>query len=282
MQSLSIIIINYNTCQHLKILLDSLTENMPCNIPADIWVVDNASKDTSVEMIKRDFPEVGLINNRKNLGYAKAANQGIRLSTGKYIVISNADVQVLDNALEKMVIFLENHPEIGILGPKVYDDSQKKGIQPSCRSFPSFQTALFNRNSLLNKLFPRNRWSNRYLMLDWDHRETKEVDWVSGCFLIIRREAIQTVGLLDEDFFMYNEDVDWCYRMKKSGWKVFYYPEAEVVHQIGASQINLKAIRERHKGMYYFYTKHYARNPLVNVIVKWSILMRMAISLLLK
>lgn len=280
MVSLSIIIVNYNTSAYLRKYLNSLNGLNLKNISIDICVIDNGSRDDSARMVKEFFPDVRLISNRENIGYAKAANHGIRSSNGKYIIISNADIHILDNALEELVIYLENHQEVGVIGPKVYDDPERKSVQCSCRSFPSFKTALFNRYSLLTRLFPGNRWSNQYLMLNWCHNKPTEVDWVSGCFFIVRREAISGIGFFDERFFMYNEDVDLCYRIKKAGWKVLYLPYAEIAHKIGASRLNRKAIRERHKGMWLFYSKHYANNRLLDIPIMMGILIRMAYSLL--
>lgn len=278
----SIIIINYNTREYLKQYLDSLRNVKSNNILIDILVVDNGSSDNSVRMVKDNYPEVGLICNDKNAGYSKAANQGIKSSDGEYIIVSNTDIIIIDNALEKMTMYIKDHNDVGIVAPKVYDDVQRKSVQCSCRTFPSIQTALFNRYSLLTRLFPNNRWSNRYLMRDWDHKESREVDWVSGCFFITRRDAISNAGFFDEDFFMYNEDVDLCFRIKRAGWKVLYFPYAEIVHKIGVSRLNSRSIRERHKGMWFFYCKHYAKNRLLNVPIQFAILMRMAYSLLVQ
>lgn len=281
MISLSLIIVNYNTRVYLKRHLNTLRELNLKGITIDICVIDNGSHDYSARMVKECFSNVRLISNSQNIGYAKAANQGIRSSAGKYIIISNADIQILGNAVKILVKYLEKHQDVGVIGPKVYDDPQRKSVQCSCRSFPSVQTALFNRYSLLTRLFPGNRWSNQYLMLNWDHSEASEVDWVSGCFFIVRREVISEIGFFDEKFFMYNEDVDLCYRIKKAGWKVLYFPSAEIVHKIGASGLNRKAIRERHKGMWLFYSKHYTNNCLLDIPIMIGILIRMAYYLLI-
>lgn len=280
MTTLSIIIVNYNTRSYLKRYLNSLRRLHLKDILIDICVIDNGSYDNSSEMVKECFPDVRLISNMQNTGYARAANQGIRSTAGKYIIVSNADIQTFDNAVEELVLYLETHREVGVIGPKVYDDPQRKIVQCSCRSFPSIQTALFNRYSILTRLFPHNRWSNQYLMFNWDHNEPCEVDWVSGCFFIARRDVVSGIGFFDEKFFMYNEDVDLCYRIKKAGWKVLYLPYAEIVHKIGASRLNTRAIRERHKGMWLFYSKHYAKNCLMDIPIMMGIVIRMAYSLL--
>ncbi len=278
--TLSIVIVNYNTRSYLANYLMRLTDSIPAGAMVDVWVVDSCSRDESVKMVRENFPEVGLIENRVNVGYAKAANQGIKACSGKYVVVSNTDIYILGNALEKLMEYLDAHPDTGIVGPKVYDNPGKTSVQSSCRSFPSIQTALFNRYSLLTKLFPRNPWSKRYLMSNWNHDEPMEVDWVSGCFFIARRDALENVNSFDEDFFMYNEDVDLCYRIKKAGWKVAYCSYAEIAHKIGASRINSRAVRERHRGMWLFYSKHYAKNRLLDLPIKLGILIRMSFSLL--
>lgn len=280
MKRLSIIVINYNTISYLKKFLESLRCIKPENIDVDITVVDNGSRDGSVEMVEVDFPEVRLITGNANLGYARAANLGIKSSAGEHVIVSNTDITILGDSIEKLSEYLDNNREIGIVGPKVYDDLQKSSVQSSCRSFPSIQTSLFNRYSILTKLFPGNRWSKRYLMTDSDHNKPMEVDWVSGCFFIANRWALEEVGGFDEDFFMYNEDVDLCYRIKKAGWKVAYLPYAEIVHEIGVSRLNSKVVRERHKGMWLFYSKHYAKNRLMDIPIKIGILLRMIYSLL--
>lgn len=282
---ISIIIVNYNSGKLLEKCLDSIcTEES--EIEFETFVVDNGSSDDSWKMIKEMFPQVSLIRNADNLGFSRANNQAIRRSLGRYLLLLNPDTILRTKALEKMVHFMDEYPRAGAAGPKLIDPQGT--IQLSCRSFPSHRTALFNRYSLLTKLLPANRFSREYLMTGWDHSTVQEVDWVSGACLLMRKEALDEIGLLDERFFMYAEDVDWCYRAKRRGWKVYFIPQAEVVHYIGQSsrRAGRKAIVERHRSMYRFYQKHYRRNLLLDGLTAAGIAMRagflLAMSLIAK
>jgi GT2 family glycosyltransferase len=226
----------------------------------EVIVVDNASKDGTREMIAKDFPDIRYLYNPQNTGFTRGNNQGIRISRGKYVLLLNSDTKVVDNALSRMVQFMEDNPDCGIMGCKLLNPDGS--IQYSCRRFPSYQTAFFNRYSILTRLFPQNRFSQSYLMSSFDHNQTREVDWVSGAALLARRKAFEEVGILDETFTSYSEDVDWCYRMHEAGWRVCFYPEARIVHYIGQTtrQHLVRYIIIRHVSMYQFYRKHYSRS----------------------
>ncbi len=266
---LSIIIVNYNTKDLLKASLNSIKQNTH-NIDYEIIVIDNHSKDNSVTMIEEQFPDVKLVKNSYNAGYSKANNQGIQIAKGKYILLLNSDTEVKESALNKAVQFMEERTDVGICGFKLLNEDGS--IQLSCRSFPTFSTALFNRYSIITRLFPNNKYSKEYLLLDWDHNEIREVDWVSGACMLIRRNVIEEIGILEEKFFMYSEDVDLCYRAKERGWKIVYYPFSEVMHYIGKSSENrqLLSIFERHKSMYIYYKKHYSREILFMDLITFS------------
>lgn len=262
---LSVVIVNYNSGTVLRECLNSIYVHKP-DIRFEIFVVDNDSSDGSAELVGAEFPQVNVIRNHLNFGFSKGCNQGIGKSKGKYILLLNPDTMVESHSLEKMFEFMERCPECGIAGPKIMDPGGS--IQLSCRSFPSFRNALFNRYSLFTKFFPNNRFSRDYLLSDWDHSMTREVDWVSGACMMVRRQVFEKIGLLDEKFFMYCEDVDLCYRAKEHGWKVYYLPEASVIHYIGYSSrsIGYRSIIEHHKSMFQFYKKHYSRNFFVDYI----------------
>jgi len=252
---LSIIIVNYNVKYYLRECLQSVycaTER----VSFEIIIVDNNSTDGSVDMVKNEFPEVKLIENCQNLGFAKATNQVLREHEGKYALLLNPDTVVLPNALDKMVEFMEANPQAGALGCKLlYPDGS---LQRSCRSFPTLTTTFFE-NTGLEKFFPKNKLVAKYKMGYWDYNDLREVDQPMGSALMIRREVIRQVGLLDERFYMFFEEVDWCFRAKKRGWKIYFIPRAEIIHYGGQSarstmsEMMIQGYKSKHK----FFRKHY-------------------------
>ncbi len=256
---MSVVVINLNGRQLLDDCLTTLREAMPRH-ELEVIVTDNGSTDGSVEMVKEKFPEVKLVENGENLGFTKANNQGVEISHGRYVMLLNNDTRVLPGAFSDAVDYLDQHPDIGASGLQLLNEDGS--LQLSVRRFPSFKQALFNRYSLLTKLFPDNKFSRSYLMTDIKHDEIQDVDWVSGACLIIRREVLDEEGALDERFFMYSEDVDYCYRVWECGWRVTYLPFAQVYHLIGqdTKKVRFRLTLERHKSMYKFYKKHYSRS----------------------
>lgn len=256
---LSVIVVNYNGEGLLRDCLQSLRAAAPAH-RLQVIVVDNASADGSVAMARREFPEALVLANSENLGFTKANNQGIERATGRHVMLLNNDTVVRPGAFDVAIRLMDRHPRIGAAGLRLLNADGS--LQYSCRRFPSFAQALFNRYSLLTRLFPNNRFSRAYLMKDVGHRRMQDVDWVSGACLMIRREVLDQIGGLDERFFMYSEDVDFCYRVWQAGYRVTYLPQARVVHLIGQSsrRKKLMTIRERHLSMYRFYKKHYSRN----------------------
>ncbi|MBN2374613.1 glycosyltransferase family 2 protein [bacterium] len=278
MLDLSIIIVNYNSGILLADCLESIYKTSS-DIPFEISVVDNASAPGDLDDLSNRFPSIKIIKNLKNLGFAKANNQAIKKSSGRYILLLNPDTAVIGDAIRQMKDYLENDTKAGAAGPKILNSDGS--LQFSCRRFPTFMTAIFNRYSLLSRVFPDNRFSRDYLMSGWDHNEVRMVDWVSGCCIMVKRAVVSDVGPLDEEFFMFNEDVDWCLRMKKAGYGIAYLPQAKVMHHIGASSGNAskklipRLIIERHKGMIHFLKKHNSRNPFVYLIAKTAVYIRM-------
>jgi hypothetical protein len=227
MKDLSILIINYKTPTLLRHCIKSVYKNEP-DLDYEIIAVDNASKDKSVEIIDDDFPQVKLIVNQQNLGFPKAVNQGILASKGKYILILNPDITALPGSIEKMFYFLEENKNVAVLAPKLINPNGT--IQYSCFStFPTSQIVLYRRTPL-GKSPKALKLIEDYRMTDWDHLKGTEVAWVLGSCMMVRREAINQIGLMDERFFMYMEDVDWCRRFWQAGWQAYYYPEALMVH----------------------------------------------------
>jgi len=255
---LSVIVLNYNCLELLRDSLRSLEAASP-GLTQEVIVVDNASSDGSADMVRAEFPNVKLIANSANLGFTKGNNVGIAVAKGRHILLLNNDTTVSPGAFATALELIESNPGIGAAGLKLLNADGS--LQLSCRRFPSFQQALFNRHSLLTKLFPENKFSKSYLMTDLPRDEMRDVDWVSGACLLVRREVLDEIGPLDERFFMYSEDVDFCYRVWQAGWRVTYFPQATVTHYIGQStgRARMRPIIERHRSMYRFYKKHYSR-----------------------
>lgn len=253
----SIIIVNYNTNDVLRDCLDSIYEQTQ-NVRFEVIVIDNASSDDSAKMIKNCFSQVVLIENYENRGFAAANNQGIEIAKGRYLLLLNSDTVVLDNAITKTVEFADSHKEAGIVGCRVLNPD--RSIQPTCFMFPSLLNA-FLLASYLNNLFPRNRFFGRERMTWWDRKDEHEVDVVTGCFMLVRREAINRVGLMDEQFFMYGEEGDWCYRFKQANWKVMFAPVGEIIHLRGRSseQAKPKMVLQLRASVLLFFKKHRRR-----------------------
>ena len=252
---LSVVVVSYNSREYLRRCLRSLLDHTH-GIRYEVIVVDNASQDGSAEMVASEFPQVSLIARPTNAGFAAAANQGIRIAAGEAVLLLNPDTIVNDNAFAPMLRYLRRNPDIAVLGPRLIDDDGS--LQLSCRRFPSYGQVLFSRYSVLTRLFPHNPLTARYLMTDWDHGATTDVDWLSGACAMFPRRTLDELGLLDEGYFMYNEDVDLCQRAHRAGYRVVYFPEASVVHHIGRSSSTLPArsVVERHRSMWHYYKKH--------------------------
>ncbi len=235
-------------------------------MPCEVFVVDNASDDGSAEMVSTEFPRTRVIRNATNLGFGSANNLAIRECRGDYVLLLNPDTIVQPRALELLVTGMEAHPQAGIGGAKLLNGDGS--LQYSCRRFPTFAAGAF-RNTVLGRLFGQNSQVRDYLMTDYDHAAIAEVDWVSGAALCIRRATLDQLGLLDEAFFMYCEDVDWCYRAHQTGWKVLYFPDAVITHLIGrSSDLAVECmVRAHHMSMGIFYQKHYA--PATPLLLRW-------------
>lgn len=206
----------------------------------EIIVVDNASTDSSVEMVRQAFPQTTLIVNADNKGFTGGSNQGIAASRGRYVLLLNPDTKVLDDALTRMVAYMDAHPDVGALGPMLLNPDSS--VQSSRRRFPTSATA-FLESTTLQSWFPRHRVLRDYYALDKSDDAIVRVDWVQGACLLARREALDQVGLLDDGYFMYSEELDWCRRAKAAGWEVVYFPEAKVIHHGGQSSEQVKAFQ---------------------------------------
>jgi len=224
---LSIIIVHYNTPDDLGRCLVSLRDQAP-SCPHEVVVVDNASTAPGLDELQDAHPDVRWVRNTENVGYGRACNQGMALVPADFHLILNPDIVVLAGALDTLLAFAERRPRAGIIGPQLLNEDGS--IQESCRRFYTFWTLLLRR-TFLGKLFPRNRTVSRHLMRDFDHRSVRTVDWVLGGCLLVRREALDRCGPMDDRFFLYFEDVDWCYRMWRCGFEVVYLPDARFIHR---------------------------------------------------
>jgi N-acetylglucosaminyl-diphospho-decaprenol L-rhamnosyltransferase len=263
---LSVVIVNWNTADYLRRCLDSISSGLGFGAPhnagwqpqIEVIVVDNASKDGSAEMVRREFPWVRLVANPTNAGYAAGNNQGIKLSSGRYLLLLNPDTIVPDGALGRLVEYMDEHPEAGIVGVRLLNPDGT--VQPSCRSFPEPAYLLYETLGLA-RLFRKSRRFAAYRMGWFDHNSEMEVDQPMGSALAVRREVFEDIGLFDEQFPLFFNEVDLCYRAKLKGWKVVFTPTVEIVHYggRGTSQVRLKALWESHCSLVRFYRKHYRR-----------------------
>jgi GT2 family glycosyltransferase len=226
------------------------------DIPFEVIVVDNASSDDSAMMVKEKFPKVILIENTENRGFAAANNQGMKIARGRYVLLLNSDTIIIDNALAKMVAFADSNPQAAVFGCRILNSD--KTLQPTCFMFPSVLNMLLSA-TYLYKLFSQNRFFGREQMTWWNRDDVRQVDVVTGCFMLVRREAIERVGMMDEQFFMYGEETDWCYRFKQTGWEIIFNPTAEIIHLGGQSskQTQVKMLVQLRLSILCFIKKHY-------------------------
>jgi len=226
MKDLSIIILNYRQSGLIKYLLKRLIDDSP-RLDYEIIVVDNDSHD-DIDKITSAFGEpIILIKAEKNRGYAAGNNLGIKLANGKYIMILNPDIDISGQSIETLVEFMNNNPKVGIAGPRI--NNPDGTLQYSCSRFPDWRLPFFRR-TFLGATVRGKKWINSYLMIDANHNQNMPVDWLFGACLIIRAEALKTTGLLDERYFLYMEDLDWCRRFWQNDWEVWYTPTAKAVH----------------------------------------------------
>ncbi|MBD2864814.1 glycosyltransferase family 2 protein [Paenibacillus oceani] len=255
----SIIIVNYNTKQLTSNCINSLIHSKCTDPTYEIILVDNASYDGSVEEITSKYPEVKVIKNTENFGFAKANNQGIAIASGKYILLLNSDTIVEPGTLGTIISFMDENPKIGASGCKVVlpDGSLDKACR---RGFPTPLTTFYYVSGL-SKLFPKSPHFNAYHMEYLSEDDSYPVDCLVGAFMMVRREVIDQVGMLDERFFMYFEDTDWCYRIQQAGWINYYYPMTQITHfKRGSSRGRpFRITYEFHRAMKMFYDKHYRK-----------------------
>ena len=271
---LSVVILNFNTVDLTRVCLRTLLSSQLGTYTMEVIVCDNGSTDGSVEVISREFPEVTLIENKKNLGFAAGNNPGIKRAKGRYILLLNTDTEMPPETLATMLAFMDAHPDVGASTCKLLlpDGS----MDPAChRGFPTPWVA-FTYLSKLEKLFPRTRLFGEYHQGYKDLNTIHEVDCIVGAFFLVRKEVVKKVGFLDEDYFMYGEDIDWAYRIKKAGWKIMFNPTVTILHkkkQSGRSNADKKRKLTSeiyfHKYNWLFYKKNYAKHygPILSFLV---------------
>lgn len=267
---LSIIILNYNTRELLRECLESVQKSNTCGFFFETIVVDNASIDGSVEMVEEEFPWVKLIKSRKNLGFAGGCNLGLREARSRYILFLNSDTEIVPEAFKKMINFMDRNPRVGVSTPKTMLFSGE--MDPDChRGFPTPWASICYFLGL-EKLFPKSKFFGQYHKFYLNLGQPHEIDAGFGTFMFVRRKALDQVGNWDESYFFYGEDLDLCYRIKKAGWKIMFYPESLVTHHKGASsglrreskdvsqanrEIRIKVAKASIKAMEIFYKKFY-------------------------
>jgi N-acetylglucosaminyl-diphospho-decaprenol L-rhamnosyltransferase len=228
MLDVSVLIVSYNTMEMTRKALSLLAASSHA-INMEVVVIDNSSKDNSVEMLRNEFPNITLIENRKNVGFGRANNQALPLIKGRYVLLLNTDAFVEADTIAKTVQYMDANPQCGILGVKLL--GRDGALQPSCRFFPT-PWNIFLKRTGLNRFFTRMRMVDD---MSWDHAAVKNCDWVPGCYYLVRKEVIDQVGLFDPRYFLYYEEIDHCFAAKKAGWIVTYYPYTSVVHIGGES-----------------------------------------------
>jgi N-acetylglucosaminyl-diphospho-decaprenol L-rhamnosyltransferase len=262
---LSIVIVSWNVKALLRECLRSLLRapgwqfgtaafpsDQASSRTAEIWVVDSASSDGTAEMVRDEFPGVGLIASIENVGFTKGNNLGIAQCSGRYVMLLNPDTEITGDALDVLVGWLDTNPDVGVVGPCIVQPDGE--VQPSRRRFPTFGTA-FMESTILQQWFPRNRSLARYYMWDQPDDQVQDVDWLEGACLVVRDKTLRGVGGFDERFFMYSEELDLCRRIKQAGWRIVYLPSARILHHGGKSSeqvVASKHIRfQRSKIAYY-------------------------------
>lgn len=252
---LSVIIVNWNTRDYLSACLHSIKANPP-GCAHEVIVVDNASADGSADMVRERFPWVRLIANVGNEGYAEGNNAGIRESSGEYVLLLNPDTEVTPGSIDALLGFAGAHPDAAAVGCRLIGPDGN--VQQSCRSFPDPLGILFEYTRL-SRVFPKSRRFGSYRMTYFHYTHAAEVDQPMGSCLLLSRKSLDDVGMFDKEFPIFFNEVDWCFRAKERGWKIYFTPDSEVIHHGGAGtgQIKPEMSRESHRSLWRFYRKHY-------------------------
>jgi hypothetical protein len=243
----------------LRDCLESLYQNT--RLSFEVIVVDNNSQDGVVEMLREEYPEITLVENQENAGYTRPMNQAMRLGAGRYLLQLNPDTLILPEAIDRLVAFMDQQPEVGICGPKVLN--RDRTLQKPCRRGEPRPWAVLTYFLGLSSLFPRSPLFSQYLLTYLDEDEIHEVDGVAGSCMLASRLLIDKIGYLDERYFAYQEDADFCFRARQSGWKVYYLPTAQIIHfgSMGGSRVQpYRSIYEWHRSYFNYYRQHLAKD----------------------
>ncbi|MFH1833045.1 MAG: glycosyltransferase family 2 protein [Candidatus Levyibacteriota bacterium] len=272
MIDLSIIIVSYNTKSFLKNCISSAFNQRPKGLNMEVIVVDNGSTDGSVQLLENEFPNIKLIKNKENFGFSKANNIGVKKAEGRYLLFLNSDTVIYEKVFETMVKFMDEHKDAGaatckvILPSGLLDDASHRGFPTPWNSFSHF--------SNLSKIFPKTKIFGGYNLSWMNLEKTHQIDACCGAFIIVRRKAGDEIEWWDEDYFWYGEDLDFCYKLKEKGWKVYFVPQVSVLHYKGVSggiksiskhltnatkETKIKATKARFQAMRIFYKKHYEK-----------------------
>lgn len=280
---LSICIVTYQACALLRDCLHSIAQNPPHGA-CEIIVVDNHSTDGTLQMLAGEFPQVQVIQNQTNEGFTAPMNKALRAASGRFLLQLNPDTFIKPQAFNQMLGFFEAHPQVGIGGPKVLN--RDGTLQAPCRRGESRPWAVISYFTGLARVFPKSRLFGEYLMSYMDEDTPHSVAGVSGSCMMIRREVIEQIGYLDERFFAYQEDADFCLRARQAGWQVYYIPQAQIIHygSMGGSRVQpYRSIFEWHKSYYLYYRKNFARDYffLFNWLYYFLMALKLGITLLL-
>ena len=277
---LSIIIVNYNVKYFLEQCLDSVSLAIK-NIKAEVFVVDNNSTDGSIEYIKPLFPDIIYIENKENTGFSKANNQAIAQAQGEYILLLNPDTVIGENSLTNVCRFMDENPDAGAVGVKMID-GYGRFLAESKRGFPTPWDS-FCKMSGLSKIFPNSKRFGKYHLKYLDNNFVHRVDILAGAFMMVRKEALRISGNLDESFFMYGEDIDWSYRIARTGYKNYYFPEPIIHYKGESTKKDVKYVKHFYEAMLIFFKKHYPRsNNSFKLLIRLAIVFCGTISALQK
>lgn len=260
MIDISIIIVSWNVKDRLKEALTSIYANQD-KLKIEVFVSDNASKDDTAQMVRHDFPQTRFIQNEGNIGFTKANNRAYKYARGKYIFFLNPDTVLKPKALTELAAFMDKHTNCGAVGPRLLNADET--LQASCKTFPTIQTQLFS-TLFLDAIFPQSTLFGKHMMTYWKHNDIREVDQIMGAAMLCRKETLDQVGIFDEKIIFWYDEVDLCYRIKKTGWKVFFTPLSQIIHYQGTSFRQWKSLGSSLRGAYiwrksrnYFFKKHY-------------------------
>jgi hypothetical protein len=263
---LSVLVVTYNSRAHVEACVTSIL-TATSGIDREIIVIDNASADGTAAIVRERFPDVRVIALDHNRGFADGINHGLRETSGRHVLWMNPDAEFVGGSVREVMAWMDAHPIAGVVGGRILDPDGK--VQRSARAFPSYGAVLGARYSLLTKLFPKNPFSRQFLRTDSSYDAIEPVDWVSGAFVMHTRAVSERLGGLDEGFFMYFEDVDFCYRAWQSGAQVYFHPGMTVAHLIGGSSAErpVALLVARHRSLWRWYAKHFRRFWLKDAVI---------------